>query len=392
METLEKAKLLGQAAQYDTCAVCGVDSHKKRDDLGRWIYPAKLPNGRTLLMLKILQTNVCKYDCLYCNNRRSADVPRTAFQPDELARLFMDMVGRGQVFGLFLSSGVAGSADHTMGRMIDTATILRQRYGFRGYLHLKVLPGTSQATVEQAVLLADRVSVNLEAPSARHLTRIGPDKDFETGIRTRQHWIHEAAQAGPEHSRRGGRLLSAGQTTQLVVGASGESDREILTTVDELYRQVGLRRAYYSAFQPVPGTPLESHPPTPLDREHRLYQADWLRRQYGFSFDELVFDHGGNLPPEGDPKLLWARAHPERFPIEVNTASHTDLLRIPGIGPRTASRIVQERCRGRLRAPEHLKALGAVVGRALPYVLLDGRRPAHQLPLWTDPLVGAGAV
>lgn len=374
MDALEKARLLGQAAQYDTCMVCGTDSHKKRDDLGRWIYPAKLPDGRTILMLKVLQTNVCEHDCLYCANRKSADVRRTAFQPEELARLFMDMVQKGQVFGLFLSSGVAGNAERSMSCMIDTAAILRQRYGFQGYLHLKVLPGASRAAVEAAVRLADRVSVNLEAPSAECLARIGPDKDYEEGIRTRQRWIYEATQ--------GGRLLPAGQTTQLVVGAADESDRAILTTMDDLYRQVGLRRAYYSAFQPVPGTPLEHHPPTPLDRERRLYQADWLRRQYGFTFDELVFGPDDNLPLEADPKLLWAQAHPERFPIEVNTAGREELLRVPGLGPRSVSRILQERRRGRLSAPEHLKALGAVVDRALPYVLLDGRRPAYQLPLW----------
>jgi len=382
MDTLEKAQLLGQAAQYDTCMVCGVEGHKKRDDLGRWIYPAKLPDGRIILMLKVLQTNVCEHDCLYCVNRKSADVRRVAFQPEELARLFMDMVRRGQAVGLFLSSGVAGTADRSMGRMIDTATILRQRYGFQGYLHLKVLPGASRAAIEQAVRLADRVSVNLEAPSAACLARIGPDKDFEMGIRQRQQWIYELAQAGTGPGGVG--LLPAGQTTQLVVGAADESDREILTTVDALYRQVGLRRAYYSAFQPVPGTPLEHHPPTPVNREHRLYQADWLRRRYGFSFDELVFGPDGNLPLATDPKLLWAQTHPECFPLEVNTASRQELLRIPGIGPRTVDRILQARRQGRLQAPEHLKALGAVVDRALPYILLDGRQPAYQLPLWPD--------
>jgi putative DNA modification/repair radical SAM protein len=375
METLEKANLLGQAAQYDTCAACGTGSHKQRDDLGRWVYPAKLPDGHTILLLKVLQTNVCENDCFYCATRKSADGPRISFRPDELARLFMEMVQRGQVRGLFLSSGVAGNADRTMTRMIDTATILRQRDGFRGYIHLKVLPGASRAAVEQAVRLADRVSVNLEAPTAEHLARIGPDKDFETELRTRQRWIYEAV--------RGRQLIPAGQTTQFVVGAADESDREILTTADALYRQVNLHRAYYSAFQPVPGTPLEHHPPTPLDREVRLYQADWLRRQYGFTFDELVFGLDGNLPLEADPKLLWAQTHPERFPIEVNTASREELLRIPGVGPRTVNRVVQERRRGRLRAPEHLKALGAVVDRALPYVLLDGCQPAYQLPLWT---------
>ncbi len=374
MESIEKARLLGQAAQYDTCATCGTGAHKQRDDLGHWIYPAKLPDGRTILLLKVLQTNVCENDCLYCATRKSANGPRVSFQPEELARLFMDMVQRGQVLGLFLSSGVAGGADRSMTRMIDTVTILRRRYDFRGYVHLKVMPGASRAAVEQAVRLADRVSVNLEAPTAGHLARIGPDKEFATQIRARQQWIHEAAQAG--------RMLPAGQTTQFVVGAADESDREILTAAEELYRQVNLHRAYYSAFQPVPGTPLEHHPPTPLDREHRLYQADWLRRQYGFTFDELVFGADGNLPLEADPKLLWAQAHPERFPIEVNTASREELLRIPGLGPRSVSRILQERRRGRLRAPEHLRALGAVVDRALPYILLDGRRPAYQLPLW----------
>ncbi|MBU0490825.1 MAG: putative DNA modification/repair radical SAM protein [Chloroflexi bacterium] len=374
MDTWQKASLLGQAAQYDTCAVCGPGSHKQRDDLGRWIYPAKLPDGRTINLLKVLQTNVCEHDCLYCVNRRSADVRRTALMPEDLARVFMDMVGRGQAMGLFLSSGVAGGADRSMSRMIDTATILRRRYGFRGYMHLKVLPGTSQPAIEQAVLLADRVSVNLEAPTARHLACIGPDKDYEQGIRTRQRWIYEVSQRG--------RLLPAGQTTQLVVGAAGESDQEILTTVDDLYQHAGLSRAYYSAFQPVAGTPLESHAPTPLDRERRLYQADWLRRHYGFAFGELVYDEQGNLPLTSDPKLLWAQTHPERFPIEVNTASRADLLRVPGIGPRSAGRIVQERGRGRLCAPEHLKAMGAVVDRALPYVLLDGQQPAYQLALW----------
>jgi predicted DNA-binding helix-hairpin-helix protein len=301
------------------------------------------------------------------------------FAPEEMARIFVEMLRRGKVQGLFLSSGIAGGALRTMDRLLSTAEIVRNRYGFKGYLHLKIMPGAEHSQVEAAVRLADRVSLNLEAPSAPRLARIAGKKDFEDDLLGRMRWVKQLADYGLS--------TPAGQTTQFVVGAADESDQELLTTTDGLYRQVGLRRAYFSAFQPVRGTPLEDHPPTPVLREHRLYQADFLFRQYGFQPEELIFDRQGHLPLSTDPKLLWAQHHPEWFPLEVNSASREQLLRVPGIGPRAAGRLLTMRREGRLRSLEVLKAAGAVMTRAAPYVLLDGRAGApRQMALWENGL------
>ncbi len=376
MDTLQKVEALGQGAQYDLCgASCGPGMIRTRGPLDRWIYPAALPDGKSIRLLKVLQTNACQNDCYYCATRASAPVPRVSFAPEELAGLFMEMLRQGKVEGLFLSSGIAGGAPRTMDRLLATAEIVRRRYGFRGYLHLKVMPGAEYGQVEAAVALADRVSLNLEAPNAPCLARIAGKKDYENEILTRMKWIKQLADQG--------QATPAGQTTQFVVGAADESDQEILATTDRLYQQVGLTRAYFSAFQPVPGTPLADHPPTPLTREHRLYQADFLFRQYGFKLNELVFDAQGHLPLATDPKLLWAQRHPERFPLEINTAGREELLRVPGIGPRAVSRLLKMRREGRLRQVEALKAAGAVASRAAPYLLLDGRPGApQQLSLW----------
>jgi len=283
---------------------------------------------------------------------------------------------RGQVEGLFLSSGVCGHSGQTMDRMIATVEIIRQRLSFPGYVHLKILPGATQAHVERAMQLADRVSVNLEAPNPTRLNLIAPGKDFANALLEPMRWVQRLREES------GGRLAPAGHTTQFVVGAAGEPDREILATTDLLYRELGLTRAYFSAFQPVPDTPLESHPSTPLWREHRLYQSDWLLRKYGFAFEELIFDEEGNLPRQADPKMMWATAHPERFPVEVNRASREELLRVPGIGPRAATRIVRLRRQSKFRELSDLRHVGAIPQRAAPFVLLDGRRPSYQLPLW----------
>ena len=377
MDTLEKIEILGRSAQYDLCSeACGSEATRQRDDLGRWIYPAVLPDGKRVTLLKVLLTNACERDCAYCANRRGRDFRRVSFTPEELARTFEEMWRRGQVEGLFLSSGVCGRSGQTMDRMIATVEIIRQRIAFPGYVHLKILPGATPAHIERAMQLATRVSVNLEAPNPARLARIAPSKDFTAALLEPMRWVQRLRQESE------GRLAPAGQTTQFVVGAAGESDREILTTADLLYRQVGLTRAYFSAFQPVPDTPLAGHPPTPLWREHRLYQSDWLLRKYGFTFEELVFDEDGNLPRQADPKMMWATAHPERFPIEVNRASREELLRIPGIGPRAAARIVRLRKRGKFRELSDLRRVGAIPKRAAPFVLLDGRRPPYQLPLW----------
>jgi putative DNA modification/repair radical SAM protein len=375
VDVVKKIETLGESAQFDLCNACGAAT-RERDDLGRWIYPTALPDGQRVRVLKVLLTNVCDKNCYYCGIRASRDVPRESFAPDELARAFDRLNRADLVDGLFLSSGMCAGADHTMERMIAAVELVRFKYNFSGYIHLKMLPGASEAHIERALQLAHRVSVNLEAPNAERLDVIAPRKVFYEELarpmRIAKRLIDES----------GGRLAPAGQTTQFVVGAAGEPDQEILSTTARLYREVDLRRAYFSAFQPVRGTPFDGREPTPAWREHRLYQADWLLRFYGFGFDDLVFDADGNLPRTADPKLMYAHAHPELFPVEVNRASREELLRVPGLGPRSVNRILNWRRQGALRELSDLNKAGAVAGRAATYVLLDGKRPPHQLPLW----------
>jgi predicted DNA-binding helix-hairpin-helix protein len=377
MDVVQKIAALGESAQYDLCNACGAAA-RERDDLGRWIYPAALPDGKRVRVLKVLMTNVCEKNCYYCGVRASRDVPRTGFTPEELARAFDRMQRADLVDGLFLSSGVCAGAGSSMDRMIACVELIRDHYDFAGYVHLKLLPGASEAHVERAVQLAHRVSVHLEAPNAERLAAIAPRKDFFQELTEPMRIARRLIDAS------GGRLAPAGQTTQFVVGAAGEPDREILATTARLYRELGLARAYFSAFQPVRGTPLDGRPPTPAWREHRLYQADWLLRFYGFAFEDLIFDAQENLPRRADPKQMYARAHPGQFPVEVNRAPRAELLRVPGLGPRSVSRILRWRREGTLRDLADLGKAGAVAGRAAPYVLLDGRRPPHQLPLWED--------
>ncbi len=371
MDPVRKLKTLGEAAQYDLCGACGRSSSESRrrpSPLGRWIYPAALPDGRHIRLLKVLLTNACDNDCTYCANRRSLDRRRISFEPDELARVFVRFWERGLVQGLFLSSALSGDPRRVQDRMLAVLELLRFHHGFRGYIHVKVLPGAGMAQVERATQLAQRVSVNLEAPGAAYLRRVAAEKDYEELLRRLQ-WIKRFLDERPD--KRGG------QTTQFVVGASGESDRDIVALAENLYDTMNLRRVYFSAFQPVPGTPLEGRLPTPLIREHRLYQVDFLFRKYGFRASDLVYDESGNLPLETDPKTLWARAHPEFFPVEVNRAPREVLLRVPGIGPVTAGRILRGRRQGKIRSLEDLSRLGGNAERAAAYVLLDGKRPGE---------------
>jgi predicted DNA-binding helix-hairpin-helix protein len=263
-----------------------------------------------------------------------------------------------------------------MDRMLDCIELIRNKYGFLGYIHLKLLPGASEGHIERALQLAHRVSVNLEAPNAKRLDVIAPRKNFFEELSRPMYIAKKLINAS------GGRLAPAGQTTQFVVGAAGEPDEEILSTTARLYTELDLRRAYFSAFQPVPGTPLDGQSPTPAWREHRLYQADWLLRFYDFAFDDLVFDTEGNLPRNADPKMLYARSHPELFPVEVNRASREELLRVPGMGPTSVGRVLRWRRQGTFREISDLQRTGAAAARATPFVLLDGKRPPHQLPLW----------
>ena len=409
MDTREKLDLLGQAARYDDCTV--LDSDETADGRGffapatvdprppsRDMFPCvshvTTPWGQRKAVLKVLQTSACQNNCNYCAFRAGRDIRRAHLTPDELARSFDLMYRAGVVEGMFLSSGIIGTT-RTMDEMLATTELVRQKYGFRGYIHLKVLPGAEAAHIARAVELADRISVNLEGPTQE---RLASARAAESDGRSDR----PAADRGGDHpctrsdSSRSPRWAGTrpaptigetrlGMSTQFVVGPAGESDRELLSTVQMLYREVRLARAYYSAFSPVKNTPLEGVAPTHPTREHRLYQADWLLRYYNFGAEELPFDADGQLSQEIDPKAAWAQAHPERFPIEVNAAPLPELLRIPGIGPTSAKAIVQARRQAKLRELGDLRKLGARADRAAPFVTLAGQRPPHQPPL---PLVG----
>lgn len=379
MDPLEKLRILGPATCYEPAeetTPTGRTLPPPQDvpvDLKGCVYYAALPGGRRVPILKTLLTSACERDCLYCAFRAGRDAPRATFNPDELARLFLQLHERGLVEGIFLSSAILGSGPQTQDRLIATAEILRRRYNFRGYIHLKIMPGAERDQVEAAMRLADRVSVNLEAPSSRRLALLAPHKEFRDELFLRLRWIAEIRR------EMAGRRPSA--TTQFVVGAAGESDLELLHATAFLYRHLGLARAYYEGFRPVPATPLEALPPTPRIRERRLYQASFLLRDYGFSVEELPFSPEGNLPLEVDPKLAWARQHLQDAPVEVNRADREVLLRVPGIGPKGADRLLEARQERRLRDLGELRRLGIAVERAAPFILLDGKRPARQMEL-----------
>ena len=302
MDIHAKVKLLGAASEFDICSSsqAGGSSERYRE-LSQSISHVLLPGGRRTRLLKVLLSNICENDCAYCAIRASRDVRRTAFTPDELAGCFDQMHRAGLVDGLFLSSGICRHAIREMDRMIATVEIVRSRYQFEGYVHLKLLPGVTADQVERAVQLGDRVSVNLEAPTAERLARLSARKGFGTELMPTLQIASHLIRAAGQHTK------ATSVTTQFVVGAAEESDREILSTSSRLYRTLGLARTYYSAFTPIPDTPLAGHDPTPPLRQHRLYQSDFLLRQYGFEFGDLVFDGGGNLPAECDPKVAWAR-------------------------------------------------------------------------------------
>ncbi len=355
-----------------SCA-CGPSQHRQRGADGLWIYPAALPSGRRVPMLKVLQASGCERSCVYCVERCGGQGPGASLEPEQLAGAFVDLHRSRRVDGLFLSSAIRGGAVATMDRMLGTAELLRARHGFRGYIHLKVIPGSRPDQVERAMALATRVSVNMEAPSAAHLARIAPGKKFEDQILAPMRQVARAIARG-EFAR-------AGQTTQLVVGAAGEQDREVVAAAAWSYRELEMARVYYSALQPIPGTPVAERPAVPFLREHRLYQVDFLLRNYGFSVDEIHFDEAGALPLDTDPKTLWARRHPERFPIEINRAGLHELVRVPGIGPRSAARLLAMRRTHRLRDVEALRAAGASWKIASPFLLLDGKPAERQLRL-----------
>ncbi len=373
MDTQEKVGILGDAAQYDVCSTAGRPMPDGKD-ITRYISHVQPSHGRPMPVLKVLQTNACAKDCFYCPFRAGRRFRREAFKPEELANLTAQMHRARLIKGLFLSSGVVGKDDYSQGQIIATAEILRRKHEFDGYLHLKIMPTASDAAIEAALELADRVSVNLEAPNAQRLSRLSSTKDLEQDLLTPLRRVKLLLdQTGRRVSR----------TTQFVVGAAGESDQEILTTAHQLYRELGLARAYYSAFRPVPDTPLDGLPAENPKRQDRLYQADALIRLYDFDVDDIGVDDDGNLALDEDPKLVWARRHPEHFPVEINTASRPALLRVPGVGPISADRVIRWRRQGRLRSLGDLRKAGAVADRAAPFVTLDGRQPPTQLSFWS---------
>lgn len=338
-------------------------------------------HGSTRLM-RVMQTNACSLSCGYCPTSCGGKVRRTYLDPEEVARVFMGAHRSGLADGLFLTSGVPGRPAKMTDRMLAAVDLLRHREGFRGYVHVKLLPGAEGAQVEAAVGLASRVSINLEAPGDGYVRALAPEKDFGGDLLPKLELagrlVLERRQRDAE--RRLGdpsRASVAGTTTQFVVGAAGEADREILGLVARLERQRLLHHAHFSAFQPVLGTSLEGRRPTPAARELRLYQAEHLLRQYGFAYDELVFGSDGNLPLDDDPKTAWALAHPECFPIEVAVASYEALVRVPGIGPTTARALVAARPRSVLRWAGDLRAAGVDVNRAGWFLTLSGRRLAR---------------
>ena len=342
------------------------------------IYPAAGPGGRRFPLLKAMLTTVCERDCNYCSFRSQHDQRRVTFQPEEMARAFDQALRGGFVQGLFLSSGIAGGGANTQERLIATAEILRRRYAFRGYLHLKIMPGAEREQVLRAMHLASRVSINLEAPNADRLPALAPSKSFDAELLPPLRWASEARSPGGPAPR------LASSATQFVVGAAGESDLEILSTVQHAYQQLGLARAFFQSFDPVPDTPLESFPPESPLRQNRLYEASYLLRDYGFDLEDLPFAGQGNLPLDTDPKTASAERALAQQPVELNTADRELLLRVPGLGPRAAQLILAARRERQIHDLGQLRKLGIHAERAAPYITLMGQRPSRQLPLFRD--------
>ncbi len=377
MENGARLRLLGEGARYDVSIPSTLAAQGPLAERPGSVYEALSHDGRRIRVLKILLSNACRLDCAFCPTRCSRDIPRASFRPGELAGLVSELTQAKLITGLFLSSGIIGDPDSTMARMIETVEILRHKHDYRGYVHLKLMPGCSEASVSTAAGLADRLSVNLEAPGPERLSSICPGKSFERDLVRVLRWARSRVQPGQ---------LRAGLTTQFVVGASRESDREILQTAWRLSADLGLARACFSGFTPVPDTPMADREPTPVVREHRLCQAEFLIRTYGFSFDELFFDEDDMLPLERDPKMMSALAREDEFPIELNSAERWELLRVPGIGPTVAERILSVRGEHRLTSLKHLDLLGARSDRARNFVTLAGRyhpreEPAMQLSM-----------
>ncbi|MEN4953655.1 putative DNA modification/repair radical SAM protein [Stenotrophomonas sp. TWI819] len=409
METIRKLAILADAAKYDaSCASSGAGKRDSRTSggigstEGMGICHSYTPDGRCVSLLKILLTNFCIYDCAYCVNRVSSNVQRARFSVDEVVALTMDFYKRNYIEGLFLSSGIIRNADYTMERMVEVARVLREEHRFAGYIHLKTIPEASPELLAAAGRHADRLSINIELPTEAGLASFAPEKSLPSirGAMGELRWqIEEAKEArksdppdgntvaapSPSPAPRGRRARAprfapAGQSTQMIVGADGASDNQILSAADNLYGNYRMRRVYYSAFSPIPDAskalPLQA---PPLAREHRLYQADWLLRFYGYGVEEITdTTQGGMLDLDIDPKMAWAIRHPERFPVDLNIAPKELLLRVPGLGVRNVKRVLMARRHGRLRVAD-VARLRAPMSKLLPFVQLADHHPRRAL-------------
>ena len=382
---LQKLSILADAAKYDVSCSSSGSNRSGKDGLGNaaraGICHSFTEDGRCISLLKILLTNHCIYDCAYCINRTSNDIKRTFFTPEELASITIEFYRRNYIEGLFLSSGVMRNPDYTMERLVAVCRLLREKHRFFGYIHLKLIPGASPGLIDQAGFLADRISVNIEIPSENNLKLLAPEKDYGS-IYLPMNQIHmgiaDSADARSRY-RKPPRYAPAGQTTQLIVGASPETDFSILRLSDSLYREQSLKRVYYSGYVPVnvSDTRLPALNSPPLIRENRLYQADWLMRFYKFNYDEILGEDQPDLDPHLDPKLVYALRNPHLFPVDLNQASYETILRVPGIGVRSAKMIVSNRKFGSIGL-DHLKKMGVALNRA-KYFVSCRSFPAHNL-------------
>ena len=385
MDIARKLAILADAAKYDaSCASSGTDKRHSAGGKGvrsqglgstegAGICHSYAPDGRCISLLKILLTNACAFDCLYCVNRSSSNVPRARFTVAEVVRLTLDFYRRNYIEGLFLSSGIVRSPDYTMEQVVRVARTLRLEHGFKGYIHLKTIPDASPELLAEAGLYADRLSINVELPTETALKQLAPEKDIRAVRRTMAGLRGRIDEAKAD--RRAPRFSPAGQSTQMIIGADASDDRAILGTSANLYGSYRLKRVYYSAFSPIPDAnarlPLQA---PPLVREHRLYQADWLMRFYGFSVEEIT-EGGGMLDLAIDPKLSWALRHRDRFPLDIDRASREELLRVPGLGKTVVERILSAR-RFRAIRCEDLARLKAPLRKVLPFLRLADHSPS----------------
>ncbi len=373
MDTIRKLEVLSEDSRYDLACACGTprDDHRRRGRDGKWLYPVALPQGGYTVLLKTLVSNACANDCKYCPLRSETNVQRCTLQPEEVARIFMEYLRRKKVFGLFLSSAVIGNADHTMDKINAVARLLRYRHHFKGYIHLKVIPGASDAAIEDSLSLATAVSLNIETPGRRHFEILSARKNYERDI------LHPLKLMG-RLTGRGMRFSKVKCTTQFIVGASDEADSEIIEHMSLLYDRLNFKRIYFSAYQKGLGDPhipgerqFFTNPEDSFIREHRLYQVDFLFRKYGFNKEDIILDSSGNLKLERDPKEVWAERHPEFYPVRINTADKEALLKVPGVGPDTAKVILKMRREKEITSLEDLGVRGKRLEKIRRYVIAE---------------------